>query len=116
MDVASLFDMVPIVSIDDTESREPLLSAARLQVPEELLSTIGEGSGVTATIGPRPGDETAEAGDKEPAVLLDACSAALRLGVRAGMRAVDERLSEPVFGMANPALLLSSSSSGSDAL
>lgn len=59
----------PRVSTEDIDPRERDLSAVRFQ---ESLSIIGEGRGVIATIGPRPGEERAEAGDKESPVFPDA--------------------------------------------
>ncbi len=54
------------------DPREPDLSTSLFHDPGEPLSTIGEGRGVIVTIGPSPGEENAEEGDKEPSVLLDA--------------------------------------------
>lgn len=51
---------------------------------------MGEGRGVMSTSGPTPGEEKAEAGDKEPARCRDAERADLRLLLRDGSPMEDE--------------------------
>lgn len=74
------------MSTEDIDPCEPDLWPLRFQEP---VSNIGDGKGVIVTIGPRPGEERAEAGDKEPAVFPEAWSAALTLGVRMGTLVVE---------------------------
>lgn len=92
------------MSVEDIDPREPELSLIRFQEP---LSTIGEGKGVIATIGPRPGEDRAEEGDKEPPVFPEACSADLRLGVSMGMLDVEGVSSRLESGIVIGAVALS---------
>ncbi len=68
-EVLSRFGSAPSVSTEDGDPCESDLRPGRFQEP---LSTIGEGKGVIATIGPRPGEDRAEAGDRESPVLPEA--------------------------------------------
>ena len=52
--------------------------------PGGLASPMGDGNGVISANGPRPGDDTAEAGDKEPPVKFAAARADLTLEVLTG--------------------------------
>lgn len=73
---------VDISAISGSGSRRSWLSIDLLQGRGEPAAVTGEGRGVMSIIGPKPGEDTAEAGEREPPVKCDADSVDLTLELR----------------------------------